>query len=62
MVVGRSDASVLGGHLLGASVDPTLEVILVEPPTTLGWKTDQATGLALIDLTHSARGLVVLTR
>lgn len=49
VVVGRSDASALGGHLLGASVDPTLEVVLVEAPATLRRKTDPATGLALID-------------
>jgi uncharacterized protein len=50
VVVGRSDASALGGHLLGASVDPTLEVVLVEAAAALRRKTDQATGLALIDV------------
>lgn len=54
VVVGRSDASALGGHLLGARVDPPLEVILVESPATLRRKTDPATGLALIDLTRQA--------
>ena len=50
VVVGRSDGAALGGHLLGGSVEPTLEVTLVEAPATLRRKTDPATGLALIDL------------
>lgn len=50
IVVGRSDGGALGGHLLGGSVDPTLEVTLVEAPATLQRKTDPATGLALIEL------------
>lgn len=51
VVVARSDGSALGGHLLGGSVDPTLEVIFSESPATLQRKTDPATGLALLDLT-----------
>lgn len=50
VVVARADGTALGGHLLGGSVDPTLEVILVEAPAVLRRKTDPATGLALIDL------------
>jgi predicted DNA-binding protein with PD1-like motif len=50
VVVGRADGTALGGHLLGGSVDPTLEVTIVESPTTLQRRTDLATGLALIDL------------
>jgi len=50
VVVARSDGSALGGHLLGGTVDPTLEVIIVETPTTLHRKTDPATGLALLDV------------
>ena len=50
VVVGRSDGSALGGHLLGGEVDPTLEVTLVETPVTLRRRTDPTTGLALIDL------------
>jgi predicted DNA-binding protein with PD1-like motif len=50
IVVGRSDGGALGGHLLGGSVDPTLEVTLLEAPATLQRKTDPATGLALIEL------------
>jgi predicted DNA-binding protein with PD1-like motif len=50
VVVARADGTALGGHLLGGSVDPTLEVTLVESPATLRRRTDPATGLALIDL------------
>jgi len=50
VVVGRSDGGALGGHLLGGTVEPTLEVTLIEAPATLRRKTDPATGLALIDL------------
>ena len=50
IVVARADGWALGGHLLGGSVQPTLEVTLVEAPATLQRKTDPSTGLALIDL------------
>ncbi|MGH7402962.1 MAG: PPC domain-containing DNA-binding protein [Candidatus Rokuibacteriota bacterium] len=50
VVVGRSDGSALGGHLLAGSVDPTLEVMIVESPATLRRKIDRATGLALLDV------------
>ena len=50
VVVGRADGSALGGHLLGGSVDPTLEIMLSESPATLRRKTDEATGLALLDI------------
>jgi len=50
VVLGRSDGSALGGHLLSGSVDPTLEVMIVESPATLRRKIDQATGLALLDV------------
>ena len=53
VVVSRADASALGGHLLGGSVDPTLEVILTESPANLRRTLDPATGLALIDLRPS---------
>ena len=58
----RSDGAALGGHLLGGTVEPTLEVTLVEAPATLQRKTDPATGLALIDLGGNAAGRVVVTR
>jgi predicted DNA-binding protein with PD1-like motif len=53
VVVARYDGSALGGHLLGGSVDPTLEITIVESPATLRRKTDPVTGLALIDLDWS---------
>jgi predicted DNA-binding protein with PD1-like motif len=50
VVVGKSDGTAHGGHLLEAHVRPTLEVIVVESPEHLVRKTDDETGLALIDL------------
>jgi hypothetical protein len=50
VVVGRSDGSTRGGHLLEAHVRPTLEVVLVESPAHLKKRHDPETGLALIDL------------
>ena len=49
-VLGRSDGSVVGGHLLEGRVRPTLEVILTRPPAHLRKKKDPETGLALIAL------------
>lgn len=49
-VVGRSDGTTLGGHLLEAHVRPTLEVILVESPAYLRKEIDPESGLALISL------------
>jgi uncharacterized protein len=50
VVVGKSDGSAHGGHLLEARVWPTLEVIVVESPSHLERKMDEETGLALISL------------
>ena len=50
VVVGRSDGSTRGGHLLEARVRPTLEVILVESPAHLRKQVDEESGLALIRL------------
>ncbi|MBU1357155.1 MAG: DNA-binding protein [Gammaproteobacteria bacterium] len=50
MVLGRRDGSTVGGHLLEATVRPTLEVLLVESPGYLRKKCDPETGLALIDI------------
>ena len=47
-VLGKADGSVVGGHLLEAHVRPTLEVILVQPPSYLRKHKDPETGLALI--------------
>lgn len=48
VVVGRSDGSTRGGHLLEARVRPTLEVILTESPQHLRKQVDEESGLALI--------------
>jgi uncharacterized protein len=50
VVVGRSDGSTRGGHLLHARVRPTLEVILIESPVHLRKQVDEESGLALIRL------------
>lgn len=50
VVLGRSDGSTRGGHLVEARVRPTLEVMLVESPRHLRRKHDPETGLALIQL------------
>jgi uncharacterized protein len=50
VVVSKFDGTAHGGHLIEAHVRPTLEVILVESPEHLIRKTDEASGLALIDL------------
>ncbi len=50
VVVGRSDGTTLGGHLLEAHVRPTLEVTVEESPRHLRRHHDPETGLALIHL------------
>ena len=52
MVVGKSDGTAHGGHLLEAHVRPTLELFLVEYPGQLQRKMNEQVGLALIDLTE----------
>ena len=50
VVVGKSDGTAHGGHLLEAHVRPTLEVVVIESPKHLQRKYDPETGLALIRL------------
>jgi predicted DNA-binding protein with PD1-like motif len=50
VVLGRSDGTTRGGHLVEARVRPTLEVMLVESPRHLRRKHDPHSGLALIAL------------
>ena len=50
VVVGRSDGSTRGGHLVNAIVRPTLEVILTESPEHLRRKMDKEAGIPLINL------------
>lgn len=52
-VLGTADGSAKGGHLLAATVQPTLEVLITEAPAHLRRRPDAATGLALIDLDQS---------
>lgn len=52
-VLGRSDGSTVGGHLLEGHVRPTLEITLIEPPAHLRKRKDPESGLALIDLERS---------
>jgi predicted DNA-binding protein with PD1-like motif len=49
VVLGRSDGTTRGGHLMEAHVRPTLEVILSESPRHLRRRHDPDSGLALID-------------
>ena len=53
VVLGRSDGTAYGGHLLAAHVWPTLEVVVTEEPRHLRRTIDAQTGLALIDLEAS---------
>jgi uncharacterized protein len=48
VVVGKFDGSAMGGHLLEATVRPTLELVLTESPTHLQRQHDPQSGLALI--------------
>ena len=50
VVIGRSDGTAHGGHLLEARVRPTCELILTESPTHLQKKFDPESGLALIQI------------
>ena len=49
-VVGMPDGSARGGHLLEATVWPTLEAFLTVLPAVIERRMDEETGLALIDL------------
>ena len=48
VVVGRSDGTTRGGHILEARVWPTLEVVVAETPAHLRRQHDPETGLALL--------------
>lgn len=48
VVVGKSDGTAHGGHLMEGHVRPTLEVILTEMPEYLQKEHDPESGLALI--------------
>jgi uncharacterized protein len=48
VVVGKSDGTAHGGHLLEAHVRPTLEMVIVESPGILRRRFDPESGIALI--------------
>lgn len=48
-VVGRSDGTTMGGHLLRGDVWPTLEVLVTEVGPELAKRYDPETGLALLN-------------
>ena len=50
VVIGKSDGTAHGGHLLEAVVRPTCEVVLTESPAHLQKQLDPESGLALIRL------------
>ena len=49
MVVGTSDGTTRGGHVLDAYVSPTLEVMVTVDPTAMQKRFDPETDLTLID-------------
>ena len=50
VVVGRSDGTAHGGHLLEARVRPTCELIVTESPIHLQKKLDPKSGIPLIQV------------
>ena len=50
VVLGLSDGTTRGGHLLAGTVRPTLEVVLIDTPSHLRRKKKPDLGIALIDL------------
>jgi predicted DNA-binding protein with PD1-like motif len=50
IVLGLSDGSTRGGHLLAGTVRPTFEVVLTEVPSKLRRKKRPDLGIALIDI------------
>jgi uncharacterized protein len=54
VVLGMSDGSTRGGHLIEGVVRPTLEVTLIETPAHLRRKQRPDLGIALIDLAASS--------
>jgi predicted DNA-binding protein with PD1-like motif len=50
VVVGNEDGKAYGGHLLKATVHPTLEIILTESPVYLERQMDEDSGIPLIKI------------
>jgi predicted DNA-binding protein with PD1-like motif len=55
VVLGLSNGTTRGGHLLAGTVRPTLEVVLIETPSHLRRKKKRGLGIALIDLEAGER-------
>jgi predicted DNA-binding protein with PD1-like motif len=49
-VLGRRDGSTVAGHVVNGRVRPTLEVFLVDEPSTLARTIDERVGLPLLDV------------
>jgi predicted DNA-binding protein with PD1-like motif len=49
LLVGRSDGTTLGGHVLAAYVSPTLEVMIAVDPVTMRKRFDPDTDLTLVE-------------
>lgn len=56
VVLGRRDGTTRGGHLLGARVRPTLEVMVTESPREIVRRYDESVGIPLIDLGSAPGG------
>lgn len=56
VVVADRRANARGGHLMEGHVRPTLEVVVVESPSTLPRRHDDRTGLSLIDTDAAVAG------
>jgi predicted DNA-binding protein with PD1-like motif len=54
VVLGKADGTAHGGHLMAATVRPTLEIVTTELPQHLVRRFDPDSGLALIDLSKHA--------
>ncbi|MGZ3846919.1 MAG: PPC domain-containing DNA-binding protein [Flavisolibacter sp.] len=52
VVIGKSDGMAMGGHLVKATVHPTLELIIEEAPGYLQRRMDRETGLPLIEISE----------
>ncbi len=50
VVVGKKDGTAHGGHLMNATVHPTLEIILTESPAYLKREMDKDSGIPLIKI------------
>ncbi len=55
VVVGKRDGSAHGGHLLEATVRPTLEIMLIESPRHLQRTMNAESGLPLINISASGK-------